>query len=82
MQAGSVMAVWELVQPKLWRVVCVVWEGGRGRRPKIRWMQAGMGVLEGSIARSIDSRHVGILLLAGKGRVAAGIKPSETRRRS
>ena len=30
MQAGSVMAVWELVQPKLWRVVCVVWERGEG----------------------------------------------------
>jgi hypothetical protein len=28
MQAGILVAVWELAQPKLWCVVCVVWERG------------------------------------------------------
>jgi hypothetical protein len=40
----------------------------------IRWMHAGMGVLEGTIARSIDSRHVGIL-----SRVKAGWRRASNR---
>jgi hypothetical protein len=47
---------------------------GRAPRPKIRWMQAGMGVLGGTIARSIASRHVGIVL-----RVNAGCRRAANR---
>ena len=56
--------------------VCGVWCGseGQGRRPKIRWMQAGMGVLEGTIAWSMDSRHVGII-----SRVKAGWRRASNR---
>ena len=53
--------------------VCGVGARG-GRRLKIRWIQAGMGVLEGTIVRSIDSRHVGIL-----SRVKAGWRRASTR---
>ena len=43
-------------------------------RLKIRWIQAGMGVLEETIVRSIDSRHVGIL-----SRVNAGWRRASNR---
>ena len=83
MQAGSVMAVWELVQPKLWRVVCVVWERGEGAETQDPLNAAGMGVLEGTIVRSIDSRHVGILSRVKAGwrrasnRVRVGVLPQQ-----
>jgi hypothetical protein len=48
--------------------------GRRDPRSKIRWMQGGMGVLEGTIARTTDSRHVGIL-----SRVKAGWRRASNR---
>ena len=59
--------------------VCGVWCGseGRGRRPKVRWMQAGMGVLEGTIAWSMAGFEACGDTIAGKGGVEAGIKRSK-----
>ena len=51
-------------------------EGG-GRRPKIRWMKAGMGVLGGDIIRSMDWRHAENKI-TGKCEVEVGSKPSKS----
>ena len=76
MQAGSVMAVWELSQPMLWRVVCVVWE--RGARAPIQdpLDSSRYGCVRGDHCSEHKFEACGDTI-AGKGGVEAGIKRSK-----
>jgi hypothetical protein len=78
MQAGSLVAVWELAQPKLWRVLCVVLELERGEGAET---QDSLGARRyGCIRGNHRSDHRFEACgdtIAGKGGVEAGIKPSK-----
>jgi hypothetical protein len=78
MQAGSLVAVWELAQPKLWRVLCVVLELERGEGAET---QDSLGARRyGCIRGNHRSDHRFEAYgdtIAGKGGVEAGIKPSK-----
>ena len=69
------MAVWELVQPKLWRVVCVMWERGEGAETQDP-LDARYGCVRGDHRSEHRFEACGDTI-AGKGGVEAGIKPSK-----
>ena len=70
------MAVWELVQPKLWRVVCVVWERGEGPETQDPLNASRYGCVRGDHRSEHRFEACGDTI-AGKGGVEAGIKPSK-----
>ena len=73
---SSFVAVWELVQPKLWCVVCVVWERGEGAETQDPLDASRYGCVRGD-HRSEHRFEVCGDTIAGKGGVKAGIKPSK-----
>ena len=75
-QAGSFVAVWELVQPKLWRVVCVVLERGEGAETQDPLDASRYGCVRGDHRSEHRFEACGDTI-AGKGGVEAGIKPSK-----
>ena len=70
------MAVWELVQPKLWRVVCVVWERGEGAETQDPLNASRYGCVRGDHCSEHKFEAWGDTI-AGKGGVEAGIKRSK-----
>jgi hypothetical protein len=75
MQAGSLVAVWELAQPKPWRVLCVVLERGEGAEPQDPLDARRYGCVRGNHRSEHRFEACGDAI-AGKGGVEAGIKPS------
>ena len=78
MQADSLVFVWELVQPKLWRVVCVMWERGEGAETQDPLDASRYGCVRGDHRSEHRFEACGDAI-AGKGGVEAGIKPSKGR---
>jgi hypothetical protein len=73
---SSFVAVWELVQPKLWCVVCVVWERGEGAETQDPLDASRYGCVRGDHRSEHRFEACGDTI-AGKGGVKAGIKPSK-----
>ena len=78
MQADSLVFVWELVQPKLWRVVCVMWERGEGAETQDPLDASRYACARGDHRSEHRFEACGDTI-AGKGGVEAGIKPSKGR---
>jgi len=77
MQAGSLVAVWELLaQPRLWRVLCVVLERGEGAETQDPLDARRYGCIRGNHRSGHIVEACGDTI-AGKGGVEAGIKPSK-----
>ena len=76
MQAGGLVAAWELAQPKLWRVLCVVLERGEGAETQDPLDARRYGRIRGNHRSDHRSEACGDTI-AGKGGVEAGIKPSK-----
>ena len=76
MQAGSLVAVWELAQPKLWRVLCVVLERGERAETQDPLDARRYGRIRGNHRSDHRFEACGDTI-AGKGGVEAGIKPSK-----
>ena len=76
MQAGSVMAVWELVQPKLWRGVVLELERGEGAETQDSLDARRYGRIRGDHCSDHRFEACGDTI-AGEGEVEAGIKPSK-----